>query len=73
MTTNKTLIQNFIHGKQYEKNGSLTNKYNKLYSYNLLIADRDKREIYKTKYSHTTTCHINRLIELALSYEVISS
>ena len=72
MTTNKTLIQNFIQGKQYEKNGSLTNKYNKLYSYNLLIGDRDKREIYKTKYSHTTTCHINRLIELALSYEIIS-
>ena len=73
MTTNKTLIQNFLQGKQYEKNGSLTNKYNKLYSYNLLICDRDKREIYKTKYSKTTSTHINRLIDMALSYEVISS
>ena len=62
MNTNKTIIQNFLRGKDYERNGSLTNKYNKLYSYNLLIADRNKKEVYKTKYSKTTSTHINLLI-----------
>ena len=69
---NETLIRNFIQGENNQKNQSLTNQDNKLYSYNLLIADRDKREIYKTNYSKTTTTHINKLIYWATGYDIIS-
>lgn len=69
---NEALIRNFIQGENNQKNQSLTNQDNKLYSYNLLIADRDKREIYKTNYSKTTTTHINKLIYWATGYDIIS-
>ena len=69
---NEALIRNFIQGENNQKNQSLTNQDNKLYSYNLLIADRDKREIYKTNYSKTTTTHINKLIYWATGYNIIS-
>ena len=69
---NEALIRNFIRGENNQKNQSLTNQDNKLYSYNLLIADRDKREIYKTNYSKTTTTHINKLIYWATGYNIIS-
>ena len=69
---NEALIRNFIQGENNQKNQSLTNQDNKLYSYNLLIADRDKWEIYKTNYSKTTTTHINKLIYLATGYNIIS-
>ena len=69
---NEALIRNFIQGENNQKNQSLTNQDNKLYSYNLLIGDRDKREIYKTNYSKTTTTHINKLIYWATGYKIIS-
>ena len=69
---NEALIRNFIQGENNQKNQSLTNQDNKLYSYNLLIGDRDKREIYKTNYSKTTTTHINKLIYWATGYNIIS-
>lgn len=69
---NEALIRNFIQGENNQKNQSLTNQDNKLYSYNLLIGDRDKREIYKTNYSKTTTTHINKLIYWATGYDIIS-
>ena len=68
---NETLIQNFLQGKEYESNNSLTNRDNKLYSYNLVIADRNKKEIYKVSYSKTTSTHINRVIDWATGYTVI--
>jgi|TARA_X000001036_G_C20670924_1_gene802422 predicted ABC-class ATPase len=68
---NETLIRNFLEGKEYESNNSLTNRDNKLYSYNLAIADRNKKEIYKVSYSKTTSTHINRVIDWARGYTVI--
>tara|TARA_B100002019_G_C21073975_1_gene500436 strand:- start:1 stop:219 length:219 start_codon:yes stop_codon:yes gene_type:complete len=68
---NETLIKNFLQGKEYESNNSLTNRDNKLYSYNLVIADRNKKEIYKVSYSKTTSAHINRVIDWARNYTVI--
>ncbi len=68
---NETLIKNFVEGKDYESNNSLTNRDNKLYSYNLVIADRNKKEIYKVSYSKTTSTHINRVIDWARGYTVI--
>ena len=59
---NDTLIKNFLEGKEYESNNSLTNRDCKLYSYNLVIADRNKKEIYKVSYSKTTSTHINNVI-----------
>ena len=68
---NETLIRNFLEGKNYESNNSLTNRDNKLYSYNLVIADRKKKEIYKVSYSKTTSTHINRVIDWARGYTII--
>ena len=69
---NDTLIRSFIEGEGYGRNGSLTNENGKLYSYNLVIGDRDKREIYKINRSKTTTTHINKLIYWATGWDVVT-
>tara|TARA_Y100001938_G_C7882021_1_gene325471 strand:- start:51 stop:269 length:219 start_codon:yes stop_codon:yes gene_type:complete len=68
---NDTLIQSFLEGNEKAKNGSLSYEKGKLKSYNLVIADRDKREIYKINRSKTTTTHINKVIYWATGYTVI--
>ena len=62
---NETVIMSFIAGIDHKKSANLTNENGKLKSYNLVIADRDKKEIYKINYSKTTTTHINKLIHWA--------
>jgi hypothetical protein len=68
---NDTLIRSFIEGNDKAKNGSLSYENGKLKSYNLVIADRDKREIYKINRSKTTTTHINKVIYWATGYTII--
>ena len=68
---NDTLIRSFIEGNDKAKNGSLSYENGKLKSYNLVIADRNKREIYKINRSKTTTTHINKVIYWATGYTVI--
>ncbi|MBP01142.1 MAG: hypothetical protein CMG34_08005 [Candidatus Marinimicrobia bacterium] len=68
---NDTLIRSFIEGNDKAKNGSLSYENGKLKSYNLVIADRDKREIYKVSYSKTTSTHINKVIYWATGYTII--
>tara|TARA_R100000322_G_C5299581_1_gene154773 strand:- start:19 stop:240 length:222 start_codon:yes stop_codon:yes gene_type:complete len=69
---NDTLIRSFIEGNDKGKNGSLSYENGKLKSYNLVIGDREKREIYKINRSKTTTTHINKLIYWATGWDVVT-
>lgn len=69
---NEIVIRGFLAGISKSKGNNLTNENGKLKSYNLVIADRDKKEIYKTNYSKTTTTHINKLIYWATGWDVVT-
>jgi len=71
--TNDGFIEKFIKNdtSYIENKNSLNCIGDKLYSYALLIADRKKRKIYRSKFSRTTSDHIGTVENLS-SYKTIS-
>ena len=72
--TNDGFINKFIdkRTKYVDRINSLSCTGNKLYSYSMLIGDRQKKIIYHTKYSMTTSQHIGKLKRLS-NYKVIDT
>jgi len=66
-------IKKFINNdtSYIENRNSLNCIGDKLYSYALLIADRKKKKIYRSKFSRTTSQHIGTVENLS-NYKTIS-
>ena len=71
--TNDGFIKKFINNdtSYIENRNSLNCIGDKLYSYALLIADRKKKKIYRSKFSRTTSEHIGTVENLS-NYKTIS-
>ena len=71
--TNNGFIKKFINNdtSYIENRNSLNCIGDKLYSYALLIADRKKKKIYRSKFSRTTSQHIGTVENLS-NYKTIS-
>ena len=71
--TNNGFIKKFINDdtSYIENRNSLNCIGDKLYSYALLIADRKKKKIYRSKFSRTTSQHIGTVENLS-NYKTIS-
>ena len=72
---NNEVIDNFLNQKNpYLKNstGSLHTCFNRLYSYNICIAQFEKDTLFVnvTKYSVTSSIHVNKVLNKARSLNI---
>lgn len=70
--TNKILCKHFLIGKSI-KYCNLTSDGSRLFSYNTCIAEKFNNKLYinYTKYSRTTTLHLNLLLKLNDKYDMV--